>query len=69
MSDLNVNIIPMGEYVLERVQPDNIEHCKAIKKLRDYTAKRQAFDLKPKHKNKEETINKDKIILNIFFFI
>lgn len=46
MSDLNINIIPMGEYVLEKVQPDNIDHYKAIKKLRDYTAKKQAFDLK-----------------------
>ena len=46
MSDLNVNIIPIGEYVLEKVQPDNIEHYRAIKKLRDIAAKKQAIDLK-----------------------
>ena len=46
MKDLKINIIPIEDYLLERIQPDNIEHHKAIMRLRDHQAKKDVFDLK-----------------------
>lgn len=46
MKNLSVNIIPIGDYLLERVQPNNTDHYRAIKRLRDHQAKKNAFDLK-----------------------
>lgn len=46
MKNLNVNIIPIDNYLLEKVQPMNKKHYRAIRKLRDHKAKKEAFDLK-----------------------
>lgn len=46
MKELNVYQIPLDNFILERIDPNNKIHKKEIKNMRDHQGKKMMFDIK-----------------------